>query len=76
MPLGINLCGSTVYYYTLGHAQLSLAVPITNFLTFVFTALAGQLLGERIERPAEAYAGMALVVLGVALCVSASLEAH
>lgn len=51
MPLAINLSGSVVYYYTLGHAELSMAVPITNAMTFVVTALTGQLIGERIERP-------------------------
>ena len=80
--------------------ELSLAVPITNSLTFVFTAIAGTLLGEKIEskginlpsflisstnplsghphyslthpfKPSfpETYIGMALVTLGVGLCV-------
>lgn len=48
LPLVLNLCGSVVYYYTLGKADLSLAVPITNSLTFIFTTLAGILLGESI----------------------------
>ncbi|KAJ1994340.1 hypothetical protein H4R33_000301 [Dimargaris cristalligena] len=48
LPLALNLSGSMVYYYTLGKSDLSLAVPITNSLTFVFTALAGYLLGEDI----------------------------
>ncbi|KAH6576411.1 hypothetical protein BASA60_004522 [Batrachochytrium salamandrivorans] len=46
LPLAVNLCGSTVYYYTLGDADLSLAVPITNSLTLALTALAGIALGE------------------------------
>ncbi|KAF9914798.1 heme binding [Lobosporangium transversale] len=51
VPLVLNLCGSVVYYHTLGKADLSLAVPITNSLTFIFTTLAGILLGESIGSP-------------------------
>ncbi|KAF9345169.1 hypothetical protein BGX26_003453, partial [Mortierella sp. AD094] len=68
VPLALNLCGSVVYYYTLGKADLSLAVPITNSLTFIFTTLAGILLGESIGSP-RSWLGMAMVVLGVGLCV-------
>ncbi|KAJ1967853.1 hypothetical protein IWQ62_001592 [Dispira parvispora] len=69
VPLAINLSGSMVYYYTLGKSDLSLAVPITNSLTFVFTAFAGYLLGE-CNYSRNTWLGMALVVLGVAICVS------
>ncbi|CAG8661066.1 6600_t:CDS:2, partial [Paraglomus brasilianum] len=48
VPLILNLSGSVVYYYTLGQADLSLAVPITNSLTFIFTTLAAALLGEDV----------------------------
>ncbi|RKP33359.1 hypothetical protein BJ085DRAFT_24971, partial [Dimargaris cristalligena] len=65
----LNLSGSMVYYYTLGKSDLSLAVPITNSLTFVFTALAGYLLGEDIGSK-KTWLGMSLVVAGVALCVT------
>ncbi|KAJ1973704.1 hypothetical protein H4R35_003980 [Dimargaris xerosporica] len=68
LPLAINLSGSLVYYYTLSKAELTLAVPITNSLTFVFTALAGYMLGENIGTR-NTWLGMALVVIGVALCV-------
>ncbi|CAG8623535.1 13439_t:CDS:2, partial [Acaulospora colombiana] len=46
IPLLLNLSGSVVYYHTLGRADLSLAVPITNSLTFIFTTIAASLLGE------------------------------
>eukprot|EP00842_Homolaphlyctis_polyrhiza_P002377 jgi/Hompol1/313/HPOL_002462-RA len=46
VPLAVNLSGSTVYYWMLGNADLSLAVPISNSLTFALTTLAGILLGE------------------------------
>ncbi|KAF8942005.1 heme binding [Haplosporangium gracile] len=67
VPLVLNLCGSVVYYHTLGKADLSLAVPITNSLTFIFTTLAGILLGESIGSP-RSWLGMTMVVLGVGLC--------
>ncbi|KAK9729405.1 hypothetical protein K7432_000284 [Basidiobolus ranarum] len=72
LPLAINLSGSVVYYYTLGKADLSLAVPITNSLTFIFTTFAGYLLGEKVS--SRDLLGMSLVVAGVTLCVSSRLE--
>ncbi|KAF9313699.1 hypothetical protein BG003_004914 [Podila horticola] len=72
LPLVLNLCGSVVYYYTLGKADLSLAVPITNSLTFIFTTLAGILLGESIGSP-RSWLGMTMVVLGVGLCVQSKI---
>lgn len=68
LPFSINQLGSVLFYITLSSTELSLAVPITNSLTFVFTAIAGTLLGEKIESK-ETYIGMALVTLGVGLCV-------
>ncbi|CAO3608607.1 unnamed protein product [Mucor hiemalis] len=49
LPLLLNLSGSVVYYYTLGKSDMSLAVPITNSLTFIFSLLTGLCLGERLE---------------------------
>ncbi|KAI9296997.1 transmembrane protein [Neoconidiobolus thromboides FSU 785] len=68
LPLLINLSGSAVYYYTLGQADLSLAVPITNSLTLIFTLLGGKLLGENINFK-DIWFGMLLVIVGVTLCV-------
>ncbi|XP_060599715.1 transmembrane protein 234 homolog [Ruditapes philippinarum] len=68
LPFLINQAGSVLYYITLASADLSLAVPITNSLTFIFTAISGHLLGERIESK-KTIIGMLLVVCGVTLCV-------
>ncbi|GBC04480.1 hypothetical protein RclHR1_00570036 [Rhizophagus clarus] len=73
IPLLLNLSGSIVYYYTLGQADLSLAVPITNSLTFIFTTLAANLIGEEV-RNKESWIGMAVVVIGVGLCVSSKVN--
>ncbi|XP_070556006.1 transmembrane protein 234 homolog isoform X3 [Ptychodera flava] len=68
VPFLINQSGSLVYYPTLASVDLSLAVPITNSLTFIFTTLTGKILGEKIGNK-ETYIGMVFVVAGVSLCV-------
>ncbi|RHZ77837.1 hypothetical protein Glove_172g37 [Diversispora epigaea] len=72
VPLLLNLSGSVVYYYTLGQADLSLAIPITNSLTFIFTTIAASLLGEEIGNK-ETWIGMGLVVFGVGMCVRSKI---
>ncbi|KAI7869518.1 hypothetical protein BDF14DRAFT_1782218 [Spinellus fusiger] len=69
LPLALNLSGSVVYYYTLGKADLSMAVPVTNALTFVFSLLTGLLLGEELGGR-DTWLGMGLVIVGVIICVS------
>jgi len=39
IPLLINLTGSVWFFLLLGHAEISLMVPITNSLAFLFTVL-------------------------------------
>lgn len=46
IPFLVNQCGSVLYFLTLQNTDLSLAVPVSNSLTFVFTAIAGRILGE------------------------------
>jgi drug/metabolite transporter (DMT)-like permease len=67
LPMSINLSGSSLFYYLLGDAQLSIAVPITNALTFVMTFIAGWLLGEKITK--HEMVGIACILAGVAICV-------
>ncbi|CAM9760924.1 unnamed protein product [Phaeothamnion confervicola] len=62
-PLWLSLC-----------TDLSMAVPICNSLTFVFTALTGAALGEAFRRPLVAWGGIALVLCGTAFCISAQKE--
>ncbi|XP_041359136.1 transmembrane protein 234 homolog [Gigantopelta aegis] len=68
LPFVVNQFGSVLYYITLASADLTLAVPLTNSLTFIFTSISGRLLGEKIQHW-ETYVGMAFVVIGVLLCV-------
>ncbi|CAG2198610.1 unnamed protein product [Mytilus edulis] len=69
MAFLLNQSGSVLFYLTLASVELSLAVPVTNSLTFIFTMLSGHFLGEKIQS-LETFIGVAMVVLGVALCVS------
>lgn len=68
LPFLINQSGSVLYYFTLSQADISLAVPITNSLTFLVTSLVSRFMGERVNSN-WTYLGMVLVVSGVALCV-------
>lgn len=67
----LNQSGSVVFYLTLSSADISLAVPLTNSLTFMFTAISSRLLGEKIKK--ETYIGVLLVAVGVALCIWSKL---
>lgn len=69
----LNQSGSIVYYITLASADLTLAVPITNSLTFIFTALSSRFLGEKTLNW-ETACGMLSVVVGVLLCVLSKVE--
>ncbi|XP_015126505.1 transmembrane protein 234 homolog [Diachasma alloeum] len=67
VPFSINQCGSLLYVASLGSTDLSLAVPVANSLTFVFTGLAGWWLGE--EKPNKnTYIGTFMILAGTALC--------
>ncbi|XP_017881794.2 transmembrane protein 234 homolog, partial [Ceratina calcarata] len=67
IPFLINQSGSLLYFLTLSTTDISLAVPVTNSLTFIITAVTGWILGEeKIHR--NTYMGMALILAGTALC--------
>lgn len=59
--------GHIAYFY-LPHTELSLTVPITNSLAFLFTVLGDWYVdGKIISR--DTWLGMALVCAGIGLCV-------
>jgi hypothetical protein len=73
---GANQAGSLLYHALLGRSELTLVGPLANALTVVFTGLtAAFALGERAALQPRALAGAALVCAGVALCVSAKMQA-
>lgn len=47
IPFLINQIGSVIFIFVLQNADISLAVPVTNSLTFLFTAITGWFLGEK-----------------------------
>ena len=57
-----------MYYRLLGTEDLSVAMPIANGLTFLFTGLTAALKGEKIDDPVSSVVGAALVLLGVTIC--------
>ncbi|XP_023159997.2 transmembrane protein 234 homolog isoform X1 [Drosophila hydei] len=48
VPFGLNQCGSLLYVWTLRSANITIAVPLANSLSFAFTAITGYLLGEQL----------------------------
>lgn len=72
LPFLANQAGSLLYYLTIARADISLAVPITNSLTFVVTTLVGRALGEPTASH-WTYVGVVIVSCGVTLCVASKL---
>lgn len=72
VPFTINQLGAVLYYTTIGQADITLAVPITNSLTFLFTTLFGWLMGEPTS--SQTLAGTLLVVSGIAMCVTSKIS--
>nr|XP_061799035.1 transmembrane protein 234-like [Nerophis lumbriciformis] len=73
IPFVLNQSGSLVYYYTLSTTDLSLAVPVSNSLTFLWTLVTGKLLGENLGGK-QAVAGMFLTMVGITLCIISSMD--
>ena len=71
IPFLLNQSGSVVYYIALSQSELSVAVPVTNSLTLLFTLLSGLALGERVHK--KILLGMVLVMIGITLCVTSKL---
>uniref|UniRef100_A0A1A9WSF9 EamA domain-containing protein n=1 Tax=Glossina brevipalpis TaxID=37001 RepID=A0A1A9WSF9_9MUSC len=63
IPFLLNQCGSVLYAWTLQNCSITMAVPIANSLSFVFTAITGNLLGEKIAER-RVVLGATLVCLG------------
>ncbi|KAJ9658749.1 hypothetical protein H2198_003495 [Neophaeococcomyces mojaviensis] len=68
VPLVLNLTGSIWFFLLVGQAELSLTVPITNSLAFLFTVL-GEWGAEGKIITKDTWIGMTLVCAGIALCV-------
>lgn len=70
LPFLVNQSGSFVFYYLLSSEPVSRASPICNALTFMFTAITGYtLFGEEVRYPSLLCLGIALVLVGVYICM-------
>ncbi|KAG7204562.1 hypothetical protein KM043_004985 [Ampulex compressa] len=67
VPFLVNQAGSVLYFLTLPNADISLAIPVTNSLTFMVTAMIGWILGEE-KTHKNTYIGMLFVLSGISLC--------
>mmetsp|Transcript_1329 Transcript_1329/g.1775 ORF Transcript_1329/g.1775 Transcript_1329/m.1775 type:complete len:132 (-) Transcript_1329:25-420(-) len=72
VPFLINMSGSVVFYKSLGDSELSLVVPITNSLTFLFTTLTSRMLGEQ-QLNKYSLVGIIFVLIGVSICVQSKV---
>ncbi|KAK9730208.1 putative transmembrane family 234 [Popillia japonica] len=66
IPFGLNQLGSILYFFALQNVDISIAVPVTNSLTFIFTAITGIILGERKPRK-KTYIGILLILFGTCI---------
>ena len=72
VPLIANQLGSALFFFCLTRTELSLAVPVVNSLTFIFTTITGYYLGESLSR--KTVFGASLVTVGAILCVLSSVQ--
>ncbi|KAK2785213.1 hypothetical protein FQN52_008550 [Onygenales sp. PD_12] len=73
VPLLLNLTGSVWFFLLVGRHELSLTVPITNSMAFLFTVLGEWYVeGKVISR--KTWIGMSMVLGGIALCVHSKTQ--
>lgn len=73
IPFLLNQFGSVLYVLTLQDTELSVAVPVANSLSFVFTAISALLLGEQ-RASLKNYIGMTSVMVGTTICMFAKIS--
>lgn len=74
LPYVINQCGSLMFYMLLGQEPLSVAVPVVNGLTFLFTAITSFFyFDEKVKSPLLFTIGIIFVLCGIALVSCADI---
>lgn len=68
VPFLLNQSGSILYVYTLQDSDISLAIPIAQACTFLFTALAAIALREQMPNKTTFF-GIALIFIGINICI-------
>lgn len=72
IPFLLNQLGGILFVFALQNSELSMAVPIANSCSFLFTVLMAFLLGE--QKPSRnALIGITLISLGISICVIAKM---
>ncbi|XP_078429401.1 uncharacterized protein LOC144701468 [Wolffia australiana] len=69
VPFLLNLSASASFFYVLSSSPISVAVPVTNAVTFAATAVFASFFGEEL-RVWHFLLGTSLIVLGICLCIS------
>lgn len=71
IPFIVNQTGSLLFYVILLREPISIAAPVCNSLTFIITALTGNLIfHEEIPSPYLVILGVMLVLAGVYICMT------
>lgn len=72
LPFLLNQSGSLLYVYALQDSEISLAVPITQSCTFLFTTLTALCLREQMPNKLSFF-GIALISIGINICIFSKL---
>jgi multidrug transporter EmrE-like cation transporter len=73
LPLAINFSGSVFFLAGLATNAVSIAVPVTNSLKFVFTSVAGYVLLGESPGTWKTYLGLVCIITGTTICIHATL---
>ena len=70
VPFIINQCGSLMFYFLLSTEPVSVASPVCNSLTFLFTAITSYFVfNETVQYPLLLIGGTIFIIAGTALCL-------
>lgn len=72
LPFLLNQSGSLLYVYALQDSEISLAVPIAQSCTFLFTTITALCLREQMPNKLSFF-GIALISIGINICIFSKL---
>lgn len=72
VPFLLNQSGSLLYVHALQDSEISLAVPITQSCTFLFTTLTALCLGEQMPNK-RSFIGIVFISIGINICIYSKL---
>lgn len=68
VPFTLNQCGSVLFVWGLQDSDMTIAVPVANSLSFLFTAIMAIALGENKPNRKILF-GIVLVIIGISICI-------